>query len=107
MHEMIVRAFAGVLRASAASIALIFNIFNAKIARFSTEKKRTFGAKCARHTQGTRAESANMRRTLCGTLLRRLRIFGRRWVGRKKRVNFNDFIETFAISGEHREFFSH
>ena len=80
MHKMIVRAFcrrsAGVCGCDRADL----QHFQRKTRAFkiSTEKLRKFGVKRARLTQGTSAESANMRRTLCGKLLPRLRIFGRR-----------------------------
>ena len=72
--------FVGALRASAAAIARIFEVFNAKIARLSTEKLRKFGAKTAQHTRRTRAEALTMRRTTCDTRLCLLRIFCRCWV---------------------------
>ena len=96
--------FFRVLRASVAAIALIFKNFNAKIARFSIEKLRSFGAKRARHTRGMRAEAVHMHNTTCDTSLRLGRIVA--GAGRvccaKTAANV---IETCAISSENREVF--
>ena len=85
------------MRASAAAIALTFKNFNAKIARFSSAKLRSFGAKNARSTQGTRAESKIMPRAVCGMRLRLLRSFCRRWarVVRRKCVEIHRNLRDF------------
>ena len=65
--------------------------------RFSSAKLRSFGAKNARSTQGTRAESKIMPRALCGMRLRLLRSFCRRWarVVRRKCVEIHRNLRDF------------